>query len=272
MKYKLGFLKLRFLVEKGSKKERIIKFIISIENTIKRYFVKILSRNKRHIVSINNENFCFQDILFSCAWEEIVKEIRNDIYGFNKIIFKEGDIVIDIGANIGIASIYLSKKYPFLKIYSFEPFEKNFKNFVKNIEINNIGLGRIHPFNKAVTCDARDIIMKTEDILNSGSFSIDFKKKFDSDNKNIVKSTTLDKIIEIALKENKKNTIKLLKIDCELSEYEILKNTKIENLQKIENLAGEFHEKQDFDGNADELETFIRKYIPNVKITRCKLD
>lgn len=203
MAYKLGFLKLRFSVEKGSQKEKIIKRIIKIEDKIKIFLLQLLSyikKRKAHRVFINNQKFYFYDTIFSWAYKEIVKEIEQDCYGFNEIDFKENDIVIDIGANIGIVSIYLAKKYPFLKIYSFEPFRTNYESFIKNIEINKVPKGIINPFNSAITKDGRNIVMKTEDISNSGSFSVDFEKeKIDSFCKDVVKSTTLDNIIETIL-------------------------------------------------------------------------
>ncbi|MDR1942677.1 MAG: FkbM family methyltransferase [Endomicrobium sp.] len=64
------------------------------------------------------------------------------------------------------------------------------------------------------------------------------------------------------------NTIKLLKIDCEGSEYEILENTKEENLKKILHFHGEFHENENrFIGNATSLKNtwnailMILKYL-----------
>jgi FkbM family methyltransferase len=47
-------------------------------------------------------------------------------------------ILIDIGANIGIASIYMSKIQSVEKIYAFEPVEVTFKQAIYNLSINNI--------------------------------------------------------------------------------------------------------------------------------------
>ena len=273
MSYKLGFLKLRFSVDVGSRKEKILKKIIGIEDSIKRFLAKLLiGKRQKHHVIIDNQQFYFRDIILSRSYVGPVKEIELDTYGFKKINFKKGDIVIDIGANIGVISIYLAKKYPFLKIYSFEPFKMSYNSFLENIKINDIPKGVIYPFNKAVTKDGRDIVLKTDDFLNSVSLSIDFKKdKLDPKDKNTIPSVTLDNIVETALIENKQDHIKLLKMDCELSEYEILKNTKTENLTKISYLSAEFHEKAGFE-NPDELETYVKTYIPNTTIVKCKID
>lgn len=42
------------------------------------------------------------------------------------------DVIFDIGANIGITSIWLAKKYPAARIYSFEPVAENFEILEKN--------------------------------------------------------------------------------------------------------------------------------------------
>lgn len=52
-----------------------------------------------------------------------------------KSIIKEGDIVADIGANIGYFSL-LAKKLGAKKVYAFEPERKNYLYLVKNTEIN----------------------------------------------------------------------------------------------------------------------------------------
>ena len=51
-----------------------------------------------------------------------------------KINFQKDDVILDLGANLGIISILLSKKFPFTKIYSFEASPINYNNFLKNIE------------------------------------------------------------------------------------------------------------------------------------------
>ena len=271
MSYKLGFLKLRFTVEEGSKKEKLIKSIIAAENGIKRFFAKLVKRTK-HTAVINNQKLYFYDVSFSLGYKNIINDMNNDCYNLSKIDFKENDIVIDIGANIGVISVYLAKKYPFLKIYAFEPFKTSYELLSENIKANNIPEGTIKPFNTAVTKDGRNIVMKTEDLLTSVCYSVDFgKDKSACNGKDSVKSVTLDNIIETALAENKQSNIKLLKMDCELSEYEILKNTKTENLKKISYLSAEFHEKDGF-GNPDELESYVKKYIRNVTVTKCKID
>ena len=50
----------------------------------------------------------------------------------------DGDIFFDIGANVGVFSIYAAKRYKNLRIYSFEPEVSNLATLKENIIKNNI--------------------------------------------------------------------------------------------------------------------------------------
>lgn len=50
--------------------------------------------------------------------------------------FKDGDCFYDIGANIGLYSLYCSSLYPNASVYSFEPMVSNFFKMVHNKDIN----------------------------------------------------------------------------------------------------------------------------------------
>lgn len=64
--------------------------------------------------------------------------VENDHFLTRLCVFRENDIVVDIGAHMGLGAIYLAKKFPFLKIFAVEPDARKFKLMEKNIEINNI--------------------------------------------------------------------------------------------------------------------------------------
>ena len=65
-------------------------------------------------------------------------------------ILKEGNVVVDLGANIGYYSLMASRKVGAGgRVYSFEPEPTNFRFFRKNIDLN--GYANITPVNKAVS-------------------------------------------------------------------------------------------------------------------------
>jgi FkbM family methyltransferase len=273
-KYKLGFLKLKFLIERGSKKEKFILKIARIEDNCKHFFLNILKCSKyinkminainiTRKVEIDSIKFIFTDTILSSSMEAVCDEMKGDVYGLSNIDFKPGDVVIDIGGHIGVVSIYLAKKYPFLKVYSFEPVNHNYEQFLKNIELNKIPKGIINVENKAVTKDGRNIKLNF-DFLNTSGASIfrDISYRY-SQALDYIQSVSLDDII----KKHNIDTVKLLKIDCEGAEYEILYNTKEENLKKVINIRGEFHEdKSRFNGDAEELKKYCQKYISNIEL------
>lgn len=47
--------------------------------------------------------------------------------------------ILDIGAHVGLASLYFKKTYPGSRILAIEPFGPNYEKLLGNIEMNNIG-------------------------------------------------------------------------------------------------------------------------------------
>lgn len=66
-----------------------------------------------------------------------------------KIQFKDDDIILDIGANMGWFSVVIGSKVPLkIKIFSFEPELVNFELLKKNVANNSVQC--VEPINKAV--------------------------------------------------------------------------------------------------------------------------
>lgn len=248
------------------KPKDIINRLNRIENDINMIsellLKKLYNENIMHEVNIWNEHLYFYDTIPSNTVKFVENEINNN-YEYKKIMeidFKEGDIVIDIGANVGMVSILLAKKFPFLKIYSFEPVKSNYNNLVKNIKLNNIEDNTIFPFNMAVTKDSRDILILIN-LLNQGGSALSEYTNYYPPTllKNFCHSTTLNNIVS----ENKIDKIKLLKIDCEGSEYEIFYNTDKKILSNIQNIIGEFHkvENEDYYKLTDYLSDYVNNII-----------
>jgi len=180
----------------------------------------------------------------------ICREIQND-YKLD-LDYKPGDVVIDIGAQVGVVSAYLGKKYPFLKIIALEPVKENYDRLVRNLEAN--GVQNVTPLNMAVTSDGRDVVMDGSLDQNSGSMTIYGKGKA------TIKSMTLDDIMRTFHIDN----VRLLKIDCEGAEYEILESSE-HLLDKIGAIRGEIHPMAG--KSQQDLMTLIQKHIPDVKMT-----
>jgi FkbM family methyltransferase len=161
----------------------------------------------------------------------VANETWLDEYGLARIEFERGDIVVDVGAHVGIFAIYLAKRYPDITILAFEPDPVNFANLLANIAAN--GVANVVPHRLAVTCDGRPFSLHRPPD-NSAAAGGYFARP-DGYARSTVDSITLDDIFE----RHGIRRCKLLKIDCEGAEYEILPSTSV--LDRVDWLSGEFH-------------------------------
>ncbi len=166
----------------------------------------------------------------------------------DSIIFADNDIVIDMGANIGIFSIYLAKKYPNIKIYSFEPGQENYELLLVNIKLNNVK--NVFPIQKAVgNYNGKTTIEQTtswgalakeliqdKSLLGSQFLVNEVSNYSYSQNANIVEMITFDKVFELLNIEK----CKYLKVDCEGGEIGLL-NTTIFNKVEYATVGVHFH-------------------------------
>lgn len=102
---------------------------------------------------IDGKSFFFSTPSRYSGLEEAVRRMADDFYLTHHAIVRDGDTIVDIGAHVGIISIFLAKRYPFAKIYAIEPGADNHACLLRNIELN--GVGNITAINKAVSGDGR---------------------------------------------------------------------------------------------------------------------
>jgi len=225
---------------------------------------------KKYKVNIDNHELILYDIESSRTLDFVIPEaIHRDEYKTKNVDFKPGDVVIDIGANVGSVSIMLAKKYPFLKIYSYEAHPINFQNLQKNIKENNVS--NIKAFNNAVFSEDNYFIDISLNIDNTGASNsfIDpeeypdlYEKEYSSVQ---VPTISLDTII----KENDIQNIKLLKMDCEGAEFDIFSNSELINQVPLENVGIEIHLFMERLGkNRNELVNHINRICKNPPIIK----
>ena len=158
---------------------------------------------------------------------QIIYEVRiSDIYMDTQ--FEPEDVIIDIGGHIGAFAIDAALRGSG-NILVYEPDKVNFTILKGNIRINNLQ-DKIKAHRLAVSNGNNKLYI---DAINFGSHSlipecVDHKTgKFYE-----VDTITLGEILENIPK------CKLLKLDCEGSEYDILNNG---SLVKVENIIAELH-------------------------------
>jgi FkbM family methyltransferase len=188
--------------------------------------------NVLHRCEIDGISILVYDAAESQSVKWITWELQGDDYRLRQMHFDKGDVVVDIGAHVGLFSIYLAKRFPFLKVLAFEPFPANFRNCTENLRLNGVANVLLSP--NAIANDARSLSMAA-DPVNSGGASAIVRTFASNGVVNGITSMTLDEVFSI----HKIDRCKLLKIDCEGMEYEILSGTKV--FPMVDYLAGEFH-------------------------------
>jgi FkbM family methyltransferase len=203
-------------------------------------------------------------------YEEIFVENEYLQYG---IVVKDNDVIFDVGANIGLFSLYMAQKARDLSIFAFEPvttiyevLEANLKNISAKIKTYKIGLAdrsektKIHYYPR-VSADSAivpfDFDRKVSQFVNNYNESIvemmpiakyvpKFLRKYvvKVGLKRMYKSKMLDctlRPLSDIISENEIKKIDLLKIDAENYEWEVLKGINAEDWNKIRQISMEIH-------------------------------
>ena len=193
-------------------------------------------------------------------------ELIHDIYGIERLAFAPGDIAVDIGGNQGVVSIYLAKKHPGLRVFLYEPVPDSLRLCRRNIEANGVTNVTVVP--KAVTADGRTLTLAARrDFLGGASAHYDGARVAGAGHvQYTAESVTLDQLFET----HGITRCKLLKIDCEGSEHEILRAASV--LGRVENLSGEFHINRALEAKGHSIEglrAFCARFVApdNIRVT-----
>jgi len=122
--------------------------------------------------------------------------------------------IIEVGANTGLFVLRIKNNYPAAKIISFEPHPDNYLSLLETIKINN--LNNIFPIKKAVSHDSNGSKLFIHP-KNMGGHSL--YKEQAGDKYISIETTTVESIFS----DYNIESCDLLKLDCEGSEYNILK-------------------------------------------------
>lgn len=130
---------------------------------------------------------------------------------------KEGDIVVDVGANIWYFSLLSSKMVWNLgKVYAFEPSIDNFKKLEKNIQINSISNTDLLNFWLWNNNEQLEINVDPTNIWHNS-----LVKDLKGWKKESIEVKTFDSLLDSWYIKNFEK-IKLIKIDVEWFEFEVL--------------------------------------------------
>ena len=163
-----------------------------------------------------NKIFLDEEDCLQLSVNEVIEPVETKL--FNDII-KNGEILLDVGANIGYFTLLMAKlSGPSGKVFSFEPEDKNFKILEKNVKINNY---QNVVLEKKGVSDRNGINKFFLSSKNTGMHSL---QKIRDDVKevkiDVIKLDDYFSALDLAEK------ISLIKIDVEGAEFQVLKGMK----------------------------------------------
>jgi len=165
----------------------------------------------------------------------------------------DDDVIIDVGGHIGLFSLYASQFCKNGPIFTFEPMVENFDLLSENIKLNN--LDNIKIFNSAVSNSNSSVkLYLNQDDAGHSMFSKSSKSV-------TVNSISLQQIFD----NNHIEHCDFLKLDCEGSEYEIIKNLPAPYFKKIKKMVIEYHMADTNPELLDELISILKSQNYNLE-------
>jgi FkbM family methyltransferase len=167
---------------------------------------------------------------------------------------KENDIVIDIGANIGLFSLLAASVAPSVLVHAFEPSSESFSLLTKNAKANELSNIQCHQIAVSSVTGQKTLYLDISSVCNRALSTANPEYRDRCIGVELVESVSLDDLFDkygIA-------RCKLLKMDAEGSEYDILLSAYHETLDRIEAIAMEYHQYLE-DRSSEEIVEFLKR-------------
>jgi len=161
----------------------------------------------------------------------------NSYFPDNFYFPKANDVIVDIGANIGLFTLQSARKNPHCKIASFEPLSENFYCLSQNI--SNFKLENVTAYQYAIGSSYReDFIVSASDRSLDNRLLNNSEENSSESNHERVNTIPFESIFDLI----KSQDIALLKMDIEGGEKEVFESTSPEILKRVNCLAIEYHD------------------------------
>ncbi|WP_417826647.1 FkbM family methyltransferase [Thalassospira povalilytica] len=148
----------------GLNEPSILDQLISIADSVQRYSVKrneITAVTEGYSLWTQNSLEEYRCKSFRTKEAETVAWIEQ--------VMQDGDVLYDVGANIGLYAIFAGLIHPNSTVYAFEPLARNFNRLCENIQLNNSG--NVVPLHIALSNVSRIDQMHVSDERVGGSGS-----------------------------------------------------------------------------------------------------
>jgi FkbM family methyltransferase len=170
-------------------------------------------------------NFVLVKTLVTVKFDKLEDKEEED-FKFFLTLLKPNDIVLDIGANVGITGAMISRTVQNGRVFSFEPIPFNFKTLMKVVKY--FKLKNVKAYNVALGPSKDTVEMRMPTIDGRKAYKSSFVKYVDYDYHKYddieVFQVNQEKLDEIVQKEN--ITVNALKLDVENYEYYVLQGAK----------------------------------------------
>ena len=166
---------------------------------------------------------------------------------------KPGDVIVDIGANVGVFTLWAARRSKGARIISVEPFPATARFLRENLARS--GIGNVTVVEACVGGAEREVVLRSRG--PAAGNTIYEHDAYGSQLEAIAtcKMTTLDRIFA----DHAIDECALLKLDCEGAEYEILYAASEKTLRAIRNIAMEYHVGMN-EHSPPELVQFLREH------------
>ncbi|OPY32656.1 MAG: hypothetical protein A4E32_01239 [Methanomassiliicoccales archaeon PtaU1.Bin124] len=181
--------------------------------------VKLTSKDGEIIGNWNGVSFSIEDRCNIITVKEIFIE---ELYKFK---LDKKVVVIDIGMNVGLASLYLASLDGVAHVYGYEPFEFTFEKAKKNLGMNPRMAGMITPVMEGISGSSYqlDTTFNKKDHTSMGTLGVVEEHHADSafDENVSIRLVDVEDVISKVRAAHPGMEI-LVKMDCEGSEYDIM--------------------------------------------------
>jgi FkbM family methyltransferase len=148
-------------------------------------------------------------------------------------------VVLDIGANIGVAALMLHEQAPGAEIHCFEPVPANFELLKKNLA----PYPRLHAYPVGLGAKSGAFeIAHSDDATNHGGYSL----RSPGTNQSLKTEIRVESVAEYLASRGIRRA-DAIKIDTEGCEYEILTSLDPDFLKQVTWIMGELHGERDFE-------------------------
>lgn len=208
----------KMLVKDILKYKRHLKSLVAVLNDERFKVVADGSRNE-YLLNVDGVTISLHSVTNVFVAYEIFIQKLYDIS-----IPHYDNVIMDIGMNVGYATLFFASMENVAQVYAYEPFLETFKEATNNIELNPHLKSKISMFKYGISSKSKIVEVPA---FESGSAVASTSKFFLASRKKSVDKTIkvevkdiIEALDEVAHLHPEQNII--LKIDCEGEEYDIM--------------------------------------------------